>query len=386
MHVYIIMLIVSLFFIYLSGKSNDKKIKIICTILSVVPFILISALRYDVGTDYFYRYVPDYNNIVNGVNVDNLEIGFRLLIKLCILITKDYQILFVLTSIITITLFMYTMHKQSKDIILSVCIFLLGGFFFQSLNILRQYMAIAMVFFSYRYLLKNKYWIFILGVTLAFFIHNASIVCLILLILKDREIFNFKNVLIIALIIFILGTPLINMFKSVIENTRFNVYIDSVYDRGEMRKLTILSNLILYIFMYALYIVRKKNNKITKEDILYINMQGLTLTFIMLSSKFYLFFRIAYYFMIFQIISIPYFIKTIDLKDLYDYYIEKMLKNKISIKNNIVMKIPTFLTIMIILYYSVILTYTNIFNNDEEVTPYRSIINTERKDVIKINK
>ena len=386
MYVYIIMLIISLFFIFLSEKSNNKKTKILYAILSVIPFILVSALRYDVGTDYFYRYVPDYNSLVRGESVDNLEIGFKMLVRLCILITSDYQILFILTSIITISLFMYTIHKQSKNKFLSVAIFFLGGFFFQSLNILRQYISIVLVFFTYKYLLEKKYWIFILGVVLAFFIHNASIVCLILLLLKEKEVLNLKSIIIIALVIFIFGTPLMNIFRNIVENTRFNVYLNSIYDRGEMRILTILSNVILYIFMYMLYIVKKKNKKITNEDILYINIQGITLIFIMLSSQFYLFFRIAYYFMIFQIVSIPYFIKTIDIKELYDYYIINIMKNKIPIKENIVIKIPTILAVMIIFYFSVILTYTNILNNDEEVTPYKCIINCERENVIKDDK
>lgn len=383
MYVYIIMLLLSLFFIMLAEKSNSNKIKNILTILSAIPFILVSALRYDVGTDYFYRYVPDYNSIVNGGNVDNLEIGFKLLINLCILITKDYQILFIVTSIITITLFMYTIQKQSKNKALSITIFLLGGFFFQSLNILRQYMAIAIVFFSYRYLLKSKYPIFIVSVVLAFFIHNASIVCLIMLLLKDREILNFKTILIVALIIFIFGTPLINLFKSIAQNTRFNVYIDSLYDRGDMRKLTIVSNLIIYIFMYLQYIVKRKNNTVIKEDIFYINMQGTTLIFIMLSSKFYLFFRIAYYFMIYQIVSIPYFIKTIDTEKLYQYYFKDIMKDTMKLNNSVIKKIPIILNIFIILYFSIILSYTNILNNDEEVLPYKTVINTERENVIK---
>ncbi len=385
MYVYVIMLLFSLLFILLAEKSNNNKAKKIWTLLSVVPFILVSALRYDVGTDYFYRYVPDYNKIANGGSVDNLEIGFKLLVNLCILITKDYQIIFVVTSVVIMTLFMYTIQRQSTNKALSVTIFLLGGFFFQSLNILRQYMAIAIVFFSYRYLLKDKYSVFIISVILAFFIHNASIVCLVMLLLKDKDVFNIKTILIVALTIFIFGTPLINLFKTVVQNTRFSVYIDSLYDRGEMRKLTILSNAIIYTFMYSLYIVRKKKSKITKEDIFYINMQGLTLICIMLSSKFYLFFRIAYYFMVYQIISIPYFIKTIKIEDIYIYYVKDILKEKIIIKSEVLKKLPIILNVFIILYFSVILSYTNILNNDEEVLPYKTIINTERTDVIKNN-
>lgn len=380
MHVYIIMLLISLLFIYLSEKNRKKSLKIIFYIAAAIPFILVSALRYDVGTDYFYRYVPNYNQMAKGLDVPNLEIGFKLLINLCLIFTKDYQILFAITSIITISLFMYAIYKNSKNKLLSVAIFFLGGFFFQSLNILRQYMAIGIIFFSYRYLLNKKYWIFLIGVVLAFFIHSTSIICLIFFLLKDREIFGLRNIIIFSLVILILGTPIINIIENALSNTRFNVYFENKYNIGDVKILTLLSSCFLYLFMYALYIVKKKNDKLTKEDIFYINVEGLTLIFIILSSKFFLFFRIAYYSMIYLIISLPYFIYTTDKEDIFNFYIEiikKFIKKDIHVNNKIKENFTKLLFTFIIIFFITTISYTNIFHNDEEVLPYKTIFERE---------
>lgn len=381
MYIYIIMLLISVLFITLYEKYENKIIKTLCAIAGVLPFFLISALRYDVGTDYFYRYVPDFNNILNGIDVTNLEIGFKLIIQFCLLFTNDYQWLFVITSGIIMLFFSSRIFKDSKSVLLSFCIFFLAGFFFQSMNILRQYIAMGIIFFTSRFLINKKYLWFILGIILAFFIHNSSIVGVILLLLLNKEWFRPRNVIILALVILILGTPMMNLFNGIISNTRFGVYINSSYDRGEMRKLTILSNSIIYAGIYILYLIKKKNNKIQEDDTFFINVQGVTLIFILLSSKFYLFFRISYYFMIFQILSIPYFIKTVDSKDLVlivKNLIKKILKKDIKISERLEKKCALLLSVCAIVYFSVILSYTNILNNDEEVLPYKTIFQKEQ--------
>lgn len=361
MHIYIIMLLTSLLIAFLSDKIENKKLKIACVILSWVPFILVSALRYDVGTDYYYRYVPDFRTILHGGDVGNLEIGFKLIVKLCTLITDDYQIIFVISSTIIIYLYMSTIFKDSKNKILSIALFFLGGFFFQSLNIVRQYIAIGIIFYSYKYLFEDgkKQYYFLLGVAIACTMHITSIVCLVMFFIKDKEIFNLRNTVILFVLVLLLKGPVIDLARDIIANTRFSVYLGNAYDKGNMRKLTILVNTLLYLFMYVLYKLKKDNNKdkIEKRDLFYLNIQGLCLIFILLSSEFLLFFRVAYFFMIYQIVSIPYFIMTSDIKMIRD-------------------KIPNYERVLstgMVFCFAVVLCYTNILHNDEEVSPYKSI-------------
>ena len=53
MHIYIISFLITILLIYLAKtKVKNKKIKVILLILAVIPMLLVSALRYQVGTDY----------------------------------------------------------------------------------------------------------------------------------------------------------------------------------------------------------------------------------------------------------------------------------------------------------------------------------------------
>lgn len=130
MIIYSSMFIISLIFAYLSTRVENKYEKAILFFFAFVPFFIVSAIRYDVGTDYFYRYVPNYKTFVSGGEIKSLEILFRLLIKGCVLISKDYAILFITSSAIIVGLIMGTIYKNSKQFVLSVAILFLRKFLF----------------------------------------------------------------------------------------------------------------------------------------------------------------------------------------------------------------------------------------------------------------
>ncbi len=60
------MIIISLVFAILANKTKSKIRKIIYYIGICIPFIIVSGIRYDVGTDYMFRYVPNYISISEG--------------------------------------------------------------------------------------------------------------------------------------------------------------------------------------------------------------------------------------------------------------------------------------------------------------------------------
>ena len=130
MIIYIIMIFLSLVFTAFAIKVKDKKIKIILYILAALPIFIVPAIRYDVGTDYKYRYVGDFKKIASGETIDNLEFGFVMLIKLCLLFSNSSQLLFIVTSALITFLLMHTIFKYSKNPIISILLFFLGRLFF----------------------------------------------------------------------------------------------------------------------------------------------------------------------------------------------------------------------------------------------------------------
>ena len=356
MIVYAIMLMFSIIMLFVAEKYKDKKkIRIIAFILAALSFFLISALRYDLGTDYIRRYARDYIRIANGIDVKNLEIGFKLLIQLCILFSKDYIALFIVTSGIMIFFTFYIIYKESPYPILSVLIYFCLGYFFHSLNIMREFLAISILLCSYKFLVNKKYIRFGIFALIAILLHTSSIVFLIAIFLCNKEVFNLKRTVIITLLVIIFGKylwPLIS--TNIISKTRFAMYIGSQFDFGVVRKTDIIVNFLLYILIYYLY---KTSADVGRKEKFFLNMQACTLIFTAGASMMYLILRLSFYFSIFNMISIPYFLK----------------KSNIEInKKKILM--AALLVLLIFNIYK-----RNIIKNVDEVVPYKTIFSEEKR-------
>lgn len=362
MIIYISMLLLSLLFCALFNKMKDKKVCMLFAILSSLMFILVSSIRYDVGTDYLYRYVYDFNTFLSGKDVSNLEIGFKLLIKLCILITKSPQLLFIITSTFINGFIFYTIYTKSVNKYISITLFFTGAFFFQSLNMVRQYMAIVLLFSSYKMFLKENWFKLSLMVILALMLHTTSIIVVLgyLFILIINKIFKInlaqkEKIILLTLVLVLLFGPYIRQLVNfVLSFTRFDVYIGSQYDYGDLQIIPFVMNLIVYFIM--LYVIKKKKT-VTKEDEFFLNMQLIALVLVALGNTMFLAIRMVYYFSIFQIISIPYFLKCLNTK-----------KTK---------KIYNLLTVFIILMYSTSLIWTHVLHTSDEVLPYKTVFNKE---------
>lgn len=377
MIVYVLMLILSILFLILEKKAKKKWIKIICCIMAVMPFFIVSAFRYDIGTDYTRRYVFDYNRTLQGIDVPNLEILFKVIMKFCIIFTEEPYLMFAITSAIIVGFILGTSFSKSKDKILSVCIFLLGGFFFDSLNIMRQYMAMSLIFFGYQFLLKSKRWYlaYIVTVILATLIHSSAIIMLILVFLTRKMLVSWKWVLPTCVIVVLLNENLMNIIGFFVQNTKFEAYLTGKFAQGEFSYLFVAENLVIYLIMMYIYAKNKKMDNIQTQDILFLNIQALALIVMVLGSVHMLFIRIALYFSIFQVISVPYYISKIpNEKVVAD--LKKITKNKFKF-SKLEKYMKQVVTVVVVLCFIFAFTRTNILTNTNEVLPYKTIINKE---------
>lgn len=373
MIVYILAFAISIILIWISeNKIKSQKLKILFLILVALPLFIISAIRYNVGQDYIKRYTNDYLALAQGQDVTNLEIGFKLIDYICLIFTKEPYLLFIITSLIIIAIIYQTIYKKSVNKILSVAIFFLGGYFFGSLNLVRQYVAVAFILLGYQFLLsdnkKKSYIGFITCSIIAFLMHSSSIICFVILFLNKKIITNAKWVLPLSVVVLLLNENFMKIITPIIEKTRFNVYLIGKFSGGEASILNIAVNLILYLWMYGIHLINKKRDiKLEKEGVLFLNIQGIALLMTVAGTIHMQFLRIAIYFWAFQILSIPYFLKIMP----FDYITSKIND---KIKKNFKEK-----TIRIITYSAVVLCfvgmfcYTNILNNDNGVLPYKTV-------------
>ena len=371
--IYVIMMLFSVSMLIVAEKFKEKKIvRIISFILSGLSMFIVSAIRFDVGTDYLKRYAHDYIAVRDGKKITNLEYGFKLLIQLCTKITDDYVAIFVVTSFIIVFITLFVIYKHSKRPVLSLLLYFLTGFYFHSLNLTREYVAISIIFLSYKSLIDKRYILFILALVVSFFIHSSCIVAIIALFLCNREVFDLKRTIIFSIIFFIFGQYVWHFaIEYIIPHTRFGSYVGSSFDVSYLRSSDIIINVLIYIVMYFLY---KNCKEVGREEKFFLNMQACSLFFMILSSAMYLMFRLSYYFGIFCIIGLPNLLSKADLN--FDG------NNKIKIPNFVknigVERFMKTLSVFIVLgTLSVYIVKYYYISTADEILPYKTIFEIE---------
>lgn len=234
------------------SKTIDYKIySIILFSLAVFPLWFITAFRYDVGTDYFYTYVKYFEHTSYGWKPYEHEILFQLLNNALVSLNLNYVWLFAISGTLILCFLFYYIFKFSPKPLYSIAIFFCSSFFFNSLNNVRQYIAIAIAIIGFSQKKTLKAFVIIL---IASLFHLTAIVYIPLYIVMN---FLFakpvkKTTMVILSLFCILLSPLICLIlKKVIAITPYAYFLDS--QESGYSLLMIIVNMIIFIFTLFYY-------------------------------------------------------------------------------------------------------------------------------------
>ena len=305
--------------LYNAKKSQSSNLKILFAVYLIAIVLIIGLRKHTVGAD-TEAYIRDYYNVFleKGTSrVANFEIVLKAIGYLCSLVSKEYNFFLIICSFLTTALFFNFILKNSKDPILSLVIFL-GMFFIQSMNLMREWLAISFLVNAYTYYKEKKYKISIIFMLLAFFTHITSVAFLIIPFLfkiKNKKIMIFI-VFAGCLLFYILRNTILSSIVSLVP--KFYVYIygsdmvnESAFNFKDIVFLFILSAFLFFLFLKPkMFSVREKENLYEYSVFLII-----ALTLSLVGQKYFMLHRIVYYFSVFLIISIPNFIKKMSFKN-----------------------------------------------------------------------
>ena len=177
------------------GMTRQDAINLIALVTIFLGLFAVSALRLNVGNDYG-KYV-EHMHLINS-KTDGWtpkvpeEEGFKALTyviyKLCGF--ENYVLVFAVFSFFTVLFFMKGIWRQSKWFEMSFAMFMLLGFYFQSLSTVRYYFGLGIALLSIEHLVKKDYPGFILMILLGAFFHKSL---LIILVLYPIAMINWKK-------------------------------------------------------------------------------------------------------------------------------------------------------------------------------------------------
>lgn len=178
MLIYILLLTI----IFLQGVliSSAKRINNnIFLFLSFLEIVFISGFRESVGGDTEY-YIDLFKTISNlpfdqAINY-GLEKGFLIFCFLLSRITRNPQILILASSILINGLVFDYIRKNSKNVWLSVYLYITLLYFFNSMNLMRFALSIAILLQSIKYIERRNFLKFLFWVILASSFHFSAVI------------------------------------------------------------------------------------------------------------------------------------------------------------------------------------------------------------------
>lgn len=297
-------------YIYSHKKNKDKKIrKIIYVILIILPLVLLSSFRGNVGTDTLRIYYPYFLKYIDGNTIYlGKEYGFLYFNKLCHNIFSDYSgFLFCIATLIWGCYYIELFKKEElKTNLIIYYAGLFCIFFAPSLNIMRQSIACSIIFIAYRFVIEKKKVAFFIAVVIATLFHSSAILFLPMYLIycfvqgKNKSIRTYIAIVLCVFIIFVF--PI--MFEKMSMISLFDKYTANysglLVSRARWNKLIIR----VPLYIGELITIYNHRKKIKADSVMLFYIIAIVLEIISLFFGFYMewAFRLAYYFSLAHII------------------------------------------------------------------------------------
>ncbi|WP_218241162.1 EpsG family protein [Comamonas fluminis] len=242
-----------LLFIYIISFA---RIKYGCEILFFLLF-LFSAIRFDVGFDF-----DTYYHVITGSNFYEYE-RFGFIDKSLIDFTNYVginQLYFFITSFFTVYLIIQTIKKYSDDVFISIIVFyVIPIFYLYSFSLIRQFIAVAIIFYSIEYVLHRRLFRFFICITIASMFHISALVAFPIYILRYKKIPIWIMAIMFVVVIFLpaMGRNLIDSYIPY-----YSIYLDSSQGHG-------WTMMYLMLFFLGFSIVNRKFINNEKDIIIY---------------------------------------------------------------------------------------------------------------------
>lgn len=263
----------------------------------------VSACRIAVGNDYWV-YRDNFKLIWQERHVAS-EFGFNFIVRWMqeIFGYDNYLPIFALFSVLTVYFFVRALYDQGSCFALSLYLLLTGGYYFNSLNSVRYYLALAAALFSMKYVLRGEWGKFILVILAAAMFHKS-----VLLVIPVYLTAWFLASVPLKGWHFALGGIFLaslsfgqDLYKEVIFFF-YPFYRDSAFDRGQISYANILKCLCVLALGLVCYRRSLRENR-RNRFYFFLNLFALAVyccgSFIPEVS------RVGYYMMIAQIFLIP---------------------------------------------------------------------------------
>lgn len=327
-------------------RKYVRKHKLLYYILILFFPVLIATLRKNVGTDY-ESYYWGYMAINKGMNT-TFEILFVWLNRIANFVFHDFYGVLLFSAVITYGCILIALEKLESDTSVGIALWIFYCFYFSaSLNVMRQMIAVSIIFLATVYLNEENYKVFFALVAIAALFHMSALVAVIFLLIKWISKKDYKIMIaltvVLSCVFMFLSEAVLKLLPSFIVQ-KYGYAIQSMNTMGLSYLIDIIPTYLIMILpvLYYLFFCRDNN----KYDF-YCCSAAFCLPMLILGSQIKYFQRIVFYFDISQIVIVP-----------------LLLRKTRSATTRFVLKI------LFVLFYAFFFWYSSIFRMSNEIVPY----------------
>ena len=270
-----------------------------------------SACRIAGGNDYWV-YRDNFKLIAQGRHV-SYEPGFNLVVRgiQSLFGYDNYLPVFGFFSLVTVFFFVKALEDQGSSFAISLFLLMTGGYYFNSLNTVRYYLALAVALYAMKYVLRGEYSKFVLWILAGSLFHKSILLVIpVYLLARFLAAARLKKWHYIAGGILIASLIVGQAFYQEIIFYFYPYYRDSAFDRGQLSYVNIAKCVCVLVLCGICY-KRSLREDLNNRFYFFLNLAGLVVyccgSFIPEVS------RVGYYMIISQVFLLPRLLD--DMKD-----------------------------------------------------------------------
>lgn len=166
-------------FVY-KGIGRQSMLNKVSMVIIFTVLFGVSALRLNVGNDYS-KYV-EFMHLTYSNSYVPTEIGFNYLTKAVYTLFgyENYVFVFAVFSFATVAFFLAAIWEQSDNFYMSLALFMMLGYYFQSLSTVRYYLALGIALYSIRFVINRDWPKFVFLAIIGACFHKSMILILVL--------------------------------------------------------------------------------------------------------------------------------------------------------------------------------------------------------------
>lgn len=288
------------------SQSNFIKPNKFLIFLVIITLVAVSGLRSNIGDTYFYMHSYS-TQIITWTDIDySGDFGFNILQLILQKISKDPQILILITALITNLLIVIVLYNYSRMIELSIYLYITLGMFTTSMNGIRQYLAAAIAFTATKYLLNGNFYKYAIIILFASTFHQSALVLLPIYFIVRREAWTKVTFILLSFSVFIVMgfNQFSDLLFSTLNETQYGHYQD--FSEGGVSLMRIVVNAAPIV---VAFLGRHKLRELWPKSDYIVNLSIISMVFMIIAGQNWIFARFNIYFGLYNLILISWIVK-----------------------------------------------------------------------------